>query len=921
MAAENREANDREMLVNLAIYDYHAAIDRGESLEPADWVAHHPAIASELKVYFDDLARLHLLRPAAPVDQSETTDYSGQPGPGAPGRGLPAADFRPDDVLGDYVLLEKLGEGGQGVVWKARSRQEAEIVVALKTLRGPTSTSTASVDRLRQDARAIARMKHPNIIGTSYFGEDGGRWFFVMDLVEGGTVEDRLESYQADPRSAAVLIEKIARAIHHAHTRSRGVLHLDLKPGNILLTADGEPKVTDFGLSVRSGAIDPSEEGPASERSGSREGASDLSVSFARAGIVGTLPFMSPEMAGGRWSEVSTASDVYGLGAILYTMLTGRAPFRGRDARETLSLVIQGTLTSPRELNRQVDRELNAVCLKCLDRNPANRYGSADALANDLRRWLDLRPTLAGGKPSAAREIHFWVRRHPLRFARTGGGRGTAAALALAGLAVSVAELRVENRRAAGRLAGQVDRELRLIRRATQILASDSRLRSAFASFAAPDQSGQRQRAIEAFLKASIESENLFGIAGGNPFVNVLVMGPDGVLLADTLADSPAVGKDYHVRDYYRAFFENQWPRDYVYIARSFLSIKDGRYKIAVSTRIGGDHGKLLGVLVANFTIGPRLIDVDMRQDSHDATVLCPMDRSDPQRGIEDPGPRWSYIFVLDRRYTVEWNARPFEVAPSRLPDFQGNPALVQASGGLEGGQFVDYHRVGESHLVVVMRDATVPGRSRGSQIFDDHPRPEIGPRSADTPGGARVAPIIASPGGLSCPGSCSTLPRRQSLPGPLFLALFWAVAVVVIAAAALGVRRLDPSLDLDPLPRGFKLTAQELACLRGGAQALLHTTLFDLWRRGFLEIVEPKKRQQQMVQAENGPEPAMLDTYEREILDEFVTPRSLTKLPSHAKLVSLSKDRARALESILHDELLLMPDGARAAARSTWPG
>jgi serine/threonine-protein kinase len=700
MASDTREANDREMLVNLAIFDYHAAIDRGESLEPADWVAHHPDIAVELQAYFDDLATLHLLPLHAPDDLSETTSHPGAPGAYERRARLHIADIEPGDVLGDYVLLAKLGEGGQGVVWKARSRQEAEIVVALKTLRGPSSSSTASVERLRQDARAIARMKHPNIIGTSYFGEDGGRWFFVMDLVEGGTVEDRLAAYQADPRSAALLIEKIARAIHHAHTRSRGVLHLDLKPGNILLTADGEPKVTDFGLSVRSGTIDPSEEGAAFEHPGGPNRASDLSVNFTRAGIVGTLPFMSPEMAAGRGSDVSTASDVYGLGAILYAMLTGRAPFRGRDARETLSLVIRGNLSGPRELNRRVDRELNAVCLKCLNREPTRRYGSADALANDLRRWLERRPTLAGGKPSATREVQFWVRRHPIRFALA---VLLVVALWLAGLAVAVAELRVENRRAAARLAGQVDRELRLIRRATQILASDARLRSAFASFPEPDQSGLRQRAIETFLKAAVERENLFGIAGGNPFVNVLVMGADGVLLADTLADSPAVGKDYHVRDYYRAFFENHWPRDYVYVARSFLSIKDGRYKIAVSTRISGDRGELLGVLVANFTIGPRLIDVDMRQEPNDAAVLCPMDRSDPQRGIEDPGPPWSYIFVLDRRYTVEWKDRPFEMDPSRLPDFGGNPMLVEASGGLEGGRFVDYHRVGESHLIVVM--------------------------------------------------------------------------------------------------------------------------------------------------------------------------------------------------------------------------
>lgn len=685
MVSETRDANDREVLVNLAVYDYLAAVDRGESPDPAEWADHHPEIADELNAYFEDLKGLKLLRPSALDAPTGTWTLVG------------GFDLQHGDVLGDYVLLVILGEGGQGVVWKASPQRSPEIVVALKTLRGPASSDAASGYRLRQDARTIARMKHANIIRTSFLGEDRGRWFFVMELMEGGTVADRLESYKADPRSAAVLIEKIARAIHHAHTRNPGVLHLDLKPGNILLTTDGEPKVTDFGLSVRRETIEHSEENAASKRPGDPDTVVDVSATFERAGIVGTLPYISPEMAGGRWSEVSTASDVYGLGAILFTMLTGREPFRGRDAKETLSLVVNGELASPPELNRKVDRELNAVCLKCLDRDPNKRYGSADALANDLRRWLDRRPTLAGGNPSVERELRFWIRRHPLGLALAAVAT---ALLWLTGLAVSVAELRAENGREAVRLASQVDRELRLIRRATQILASDLRLRAAFS---APDQAGQRRRAIEKFLKTAVESENLFGIAGGNPFVNVFVLGPDGVLLADTLPGSPSVGKNYSVRDYYRAFFENDWTRDYVYVARSFLSVKDGRYKIAVSTRIWGDRGELLGTLVANFTIGPRLIDVDLRQEPN-AAVLCPMDRSDPLRGVEDRARPWLYISVLDRRYTEDRNDQPFKVDPSRLPDFQGNPKLDKATAGPWGGQLVDYHRVGETHMVVEMR-------------------------------------------------------------------------------------------------------------------------------------------------------------------------------------------------------------------------
>jgi serine/threonine-protein kinase len=703
MGESTREADDREAAINLAIYDYHAAVDRGESPDPAEWAVRNPEIAAELNAYFDDVARLGLLRPPKGDDSLAPTGTLGEPEPPGLETRAPTADFRPGDVLGDYVLLEQLGAGGQGVVWKARPQNSREIVVALKTLRGPASGDLASFHRLRADARAIARMKHDNIIRTFYFGEDRGRWFFVMELMEGGTVADRLASYRVDPRAAAVLMEKVARAIHHAHSRNPGVLHLDLKPGNILLTADGQPRVTDFGLSVRVETIDPPGLGAPMGPPTDPDPPDDLSATFARAGIVGTLPFLSPEMAGGLWSEVSTASDIYGLGAVLYTMLTGREPFRGKDAGETLALIRRGDLTSARALNPAVDRELNAICVRCLNREPGRRYGSADALANDLRRWLGRRPTLAGGKPSAVREARFWARRHPLWLLAVGI---VLVLLWLGGIAVSVAELRAENVQEAARLASQVDRELRLIRRATQILARDPRLHAAFTAGTDPDPAAGRRGAIEEFLKSAIESENLFGIAGGNPFVNIFVLGPNGVLLADSMADSPAVGQSFAVRDYYRAFFEpgSPRPRDEVYVARSFRSVKDGRYKIAISTRVWGNRGELLGLLVANFTIGPRLIDVDLRQELGDVAVLCPMDRSDPAPGADNHRRIAPYIAVLDRQYADNGGVQPATFPSPQLPDFQGNSTLGHVTRGPWGGRFVDYHRVGQTHLVVVLR-------------------------------------------------------------------------------------------------------------------------------------------------------------------------------------------------------------------------
>ena len=258
----------------------------------------------------------------------------------------------PGDQVGDYVLVDCLGEGGQGVVWRARPQHADDIFVALKMLRPWAEQDTDSVRRLREDAKAIARMKHPNIIKVHFFGQDRGRWYFAMELMEGGTVARRLDHYRDDPRSSAVLIEKVARAIHHAHTRNPGILHLDLKPGNILLDADGEPRVTDFGLSARMeslGAIlgSPATERPAETQSPRLPPPGEISVAMSSAGMVGTVPYMSPEMAQGRTADISTASDVYGLGAILYAMLTGRPPFKGRDDIETLELVDRRPAPSP----------------------------------------------------------------------------------------------------------------------------------------------------------------------------------------------------------------------------------------------------------------------------------------------------------------------------------------------------------------------------------------------------------------------------------------------------------------------------------------------------------------------------------------------------------------------------------------------
>ena len=679
LETDTTEFEPREQRINLAIFDYHARIDRGEKFDPRHWLEEHAEIADELRAYLEDLAGIRVATSVGPT----------------------AWQFQAGEILGDYHLLEKIAEGGQGIVWKASPCQFSEVVVAIKTMNAPSLDDQAAISRFREDARAIARMNHPHIIRTTYVGEESGRWFFVMELMEGGTVADCLSTFQADSRGAAIIVEKIARAIHHAHTRNESVIHLDLKPGNILLSLDGEPKVTDFGLALRSEAIQQTVEN--SDFGVESEGKSGLLETFARAGIVGTVPYMSPEMAEGRWKDVCTLSDVYGLGAILYAMLTGRPPFQGASTVETLNGVIRGELVKPKALNHRVDHELNAVCLKCLDRNPAARYGSADALANDLRRWLERKPTLAGGKASVLREFRFWVRRNPfpLLLAIT-------AVLTLSGisLANSLGQIKFENGREAARLASQLDRELTMIRAFTGKLAKESELRAAFEDHQGHANFARREAAVQQFL-SSVDVDKWFDVAGGNPFVNVFILDEHGVELADNVSGSSAIGKRFDVRDYFQALIHDSVPPDYVHVARSFQSWKDNRVKIAVSTGIWSDDHQLLGVLVANFSIGHRLLGFDLSLESNEAFVLCPIDPSNPKTGqFEPPGNDWRYTAILARNYPDDSTVIPEEVQSPILTQFQRDPKLRQSTIGPSRGKVVEHKRVGSTNLIVVSERA-----------------------------------------------------------------------------------------------------------------------------------------------------------------------------------------------------------------------
>jgi WD40 repeat protein len=287
-----------------------------------------------------------------------------------------------------YEVLGELGRGGMGVVYKARQESLPRLVALKMVLAGPHA-GPDELARFRLEAELLARLQHPNIVQIYEVGTHDGRPFFALEFVEGGTLADRLRGEPLPPREAATLTETLALAVHVAH--EKGIVHRDLKPSNILLAADGTPKITDFGLARQL----------------------DVSVGQTATGaVVGTPCYMAPEQAEGHAHRAGPAADVWALGAILYECLTGRPPFQAPTVIETLLLVRSTEPTAPRALRRGVPRDLETICLKCLQKEPHRRYPSAQELAEDLRRFREGRPIVA--RPAGVGErVLKWARRRP----------------------------------------------------------------------------------------------------------------------------------------------------------------------------------------------------------------------------------------------------------------------------------------------------------------------------------------------------------------------------------------------------------------------------------------------------------------------------------------------------------------------------
>ena len=290
--------------------------------------------------------------------------------------------------FGDYELIEEIARGGMGVVYKAR-QVSLNRIVAVKMILAGQLASAADVQRFRTEAEAAANLQHPNIVGIYEVGERDGQQYFSMNYVEGRNLAEAIRTTPVSARQAAAIVKTLATAIQYAH--QRGILHRDLKPQNVIMDAEGQPHITDFGLAKRM----------------------ELDGGLTQSGaVLGSPNYMSPEQAAGRQDLLGPASDVYSLGAILYELLTGRAPFRGETPIATLEKVRLEEPIAPTKVNAKTPADLETLCLKCLEKQPERRFASARLLAEDLERFLNHEPILT--RPATrTRKTWNWFQRHP----------------------------------------------------------------------------------------------------------------------------------------------------------------------------------------------------------------------------------------------------------------------------------------------------------------------------------------------------------------------------------------------------------------------------------------------------------------------------------------------------------------------------
>jgi serine/threonine-protein kinase len=368
--SQDKPEVDADEQLGQAIAAWIEAAETGNRLDPKEFIAQHPELAAELETFFsnhNDIEQLSL--PFRELAAAGQTDWKGH-------------------RFGNYEIQEEIGRGGMGVVYRA-IHKDLRRPVALKMIRAGKFATEEDVKRFRSEAKAAASLSHANIVPIHDFGEHEGQLYFTMELIQGRTLDRYGHDFRSDPDEAARLLAVVARAVHHAHQRR--IIHRDLKPPNILIDNSGGPHVTDFGLAKQAESGEPRTESNV---------------------IIGTLAYMAPERLSEKVQPLTTSVDIWSLGVMLYELITGQEPFRGKTQTDTMDKIRKQDPASPRSINSEIPRDLEAITLKCLEKEPERRYGSALGLARDLERFLNR-------EPIEARPVHrvvkvwSWCRRNP----------------------------------------------------------------------------------------------------------------------------------------------------------------------------------------------------------------------------------------------------------------------------------------------------------------------------------------------------------------------------------------------------------------------------------------------------------------------------------------------------------------------------
>ena len=721
--------------------EYLLARERGEATPDEAFIAAHPEAAGELREFFcnrRDFAALaspggkggadveSTLRLSAALGMIEDVELAG--------RALQPCQR----IFGDYELLQEIGRGGMGVVFKAR-QISLDRIVALKMILSGRLASPEEVKRFQFEAQAAATLDHGSIVQIFNVGELHGQHYFTMKLIEGGSLAKRIAEFEAKPRETAQLVAEIAGAVHHAHQRL--ILHRDLKPSNVLIDGAGKPHVSDFGLACRQGAHELTESGA----------------------VLGAPGYMSPEQASGRVKAITTASDVYSLGAILYDLLTGRPPFRGETVTETIRQVIERQPLRPRSIKGRVDPDLEAVCLKCLEKEPSRRYASAAGLVRDLERYLAGQPVEAR-RPGRAERAWRWCLRYPM----------WAASLAAAGVFLVIMTIAA--------LAAAKEYEHELMRNQAKAdsfgaLHAANTIHSQLTHYASavvdaaknPELRGeltrlgrllneQHSNARELSNKGELSrlEQVIAGLyrrynrAGGpyrsanenEPFDSLFVQTTRGIgLIRSPNSPREWTGADFQYRDYFQGAMKRAEAaakgQPTPYVSGVFVSYSNDLAKFAISMPIIADDGsrRMVGVLAATITTGATFGPIPLGDEHRKVVLVGPKDPSQagpPNHSATRPDQPPEYVVVVDRSQRRQLKhvsyVRSERLTAFAVPLQQGDlPRSQYATDDNyedpnEGGRWqAGFAQVGNTGLVVVVQtpygQPLQPGRTLAREL------------------------------------------------------------------------------------------------------------------------------------------------------------------------------------------------------------